>query len=155
MNHSEDKRSLSPYFSTVPPCRLQMFVTKKQLQKKTNPMLLVTFTNRGRSGKGLERKIVPPWVTPNTLPLSYDTHQQPSLFLALSSPLWNSSTHSLRTSHKGKQEGWLSVGVVAQWQSAGGLSQRPWVRLLAKPPIMRPLPFQRSSDSNSLDCVSD
>ena len=28
---------------------------------------------------------------------------------------------------------WLSVGVIAQWQSTGGLSQRPWVWFLAAP----------------------
>ena len=33
------------------------------------------------------------------------------------------------------REGWLSVGVVAQWQSAGGSSQRPWVRSPAAPPF--------------------
>ena len=37
---------------------------------------------------------------------------------------------------KGKErEGWLSVGVVAQWQSAGGLSQRSWVQSPAAPPF--------------------
>ena len=28
---------------------------------------------------------------------------------------------------KGEKEGWLSVGLMAQWQSAVGISQRPWV----------------------------
>ena len=32
-----------------------------------------------------------------------------------------------QSNERGKKEGWLSVGVVAQWQSTGGLSQRPWV----------------------------
>ena len=33
----------------------------------------------------------------------------------------------LQVSLKGKKEGWLVVlGVGAQWQSAGSLSQRPW-----------------------------
>ena len=36
-----------------------------------------------------------------------------------------------QSNKKGKREGWLLVAVVAQWvaqwQSAGGLSQRPWV----------------------------
>ena len=154
MNHSEDKRSPSLYFSAVPP-GFKWSWSNKQLQKKTNPMLLLTFTNRGGSGKGLERKVVSPWVKPNTLLLSYNTHQQPPLFLAHSSLLWNASTHSLRTSHKGKQEGWSLVGVVAQWQSTGSLSQRHWVWLLAKLPFLRPLPFQTSSDSNGPDCVSD
>ena len=51
----------------------------------------------------------------------------------------HSSTQSLRASHKGKKEGWLSVDVVAQWQSAGSLSQRPWVQLLAAAPLFLPL----------------
>ena len=33
----------------------------------------------------------------------------------------------------------LSVGVVAQWQSAGGLSQRPWVRFPVAPHFFLPL----------------
>ena len=40
------------------------------------------------------------------------------------------------------------MGVVAQWQSTGGLSQRPWVQ------FSFPLPFQRSSDSNRPDYLS-
>ena len=31
--------------------------------------------------------------------------------------------------------GWLSMGVVAQWQSAGSSSQRPWVRSPASSPF--------------------
>ena len=52
-----------------------------------------------------------------------------------------------------KREGWLSVGVIAQWQSTGSLSQRTWVRLPAAPLFILSLPFARSSDSNSLDCL--
>ena len=33
------------------------------------------------------------------------------------------------------REGWLSLGVVAQWQSAGDSNQRPWVRSPAAPPF--------------------
>ena len=29
--------------------------------------------------------------------------------------------------HKDRNEGWLLVGAVAQWQSTGTVSQRPWV----------------------------
>ena len=36
---------------------------------------------------------------------------------------------------RGKREGWLSVGVVAQWQSADDSSQRPWVWSPAVPPF--------------------
>ena len=35
----------------------------------------------------------------------------------------HSSTQSLSASHKDEKEGWLSVGVVARWQSAGKLIQ--------------------------------
>ena len=46
-------------------------------------------------------------------------------------------------------EAWLLVGVVAQWQSTGTESQRPWVRFPAAPPFFPALsPFQRSTDSN-------
>ena len=46
--------------------------------------------------------------------------------------------------------GWLLVGVVAQWQSIGTVSQRPWVRFLAVPPFFQALyqPFQMSMDSD-------
>ena len=44
-----------------------------------------------------------------------------------------SSIQSLRASYKDKKEGWLSVGVIAQWQSTGSLSQRLWVWFLAPP----------------------
>ena len=37
---------------------------------------------------------------------------------------------------------------MAQWQSPGGLSQRPWVRLPAAPPF-----FLWSLDSNGTDCL--
>ena len=50
----------------------------------------------------------------DALPLSYDTHRQPPLSLSLVS---------------------LSVGVVAQWQSTGCSSQRPWVWSPAVPPF--------------------
>ena len=33
----------------------------------------------------------------------------------------------------------MSVGVIAQWQSAGSLGQRPWVHLPAAPPFIRAL----------------
>ena len=52
--------------------------------------------------------------------------------------------------HKGKKEGWLLVGVLAQWQSTGMVSQRPWfdsrqLHLSFKPFASH---FQRSTDSN-------
>ena len=42
---------------------------------------------------------------------------------------------------------WLPVGVVAQWQSIGMESQRPWVRIPVAPPFFPALNlFQRSMD---------
>ena len=38
-----------------------------------------------------------------------------------------------------QERGMVPVGVVAQWQSTGGLSQRPWVQLPAAPPFFRAL----------------
>ena len=46
---------------------------------------------------------------------------------------------SLQASYKGKKGGCLSVGVIAQWQSAGSLGQRPWVHLPAAPLFIRAL----------------
>ena len=54
--------------------------------------------------------------------------------------------------YKGEKERWLSVGVVAQWQSTGGLSQRPWGSGTTF--LSLPLPFQRSTDSNGPDTVN-
>ena len=34
---------------------------------------------------------------------------------------------------KGREKRVVSVGVIAQWQSIGSLSQRPWVQFLAAP----------------------
>ena len=38
---------------------------------------------------------------------------------------------------------WLPVEVVAQWQSIGTESQRPWVRIPVAPPSFLPLAFFR------------
>ena len=35
----------------------------------------------------------------------------------------------------GEKEGWLLVGVVAQWQSTDNLTMRPWVQFAATPLI--------------------
>ena len=37
------------------------------------------------------------------------------------------STITSSKANKGKKGGWLPSGVVAQWQSTGSSSQRPWV----------------------------
>ena len=50
---------------------------------------------------------------------------------------------STRSLERGQERGWLLVGVVAQWQSTGGLSQRPWVRFPVA--LLSLEPFQRSS----------
>ena len=50
---------------------------------------------------------------------SYHTHQITACITA--------SAQSLRASHTGKEEVWLLVGVIAQWQSAGSVSQRPFL----------------------------
>ena len=39
----------------------------------------------------------------------------------------------------GEKEGWLLVGVVAQWQSTGNLNLRPWVQFAVTPLIVLPL----------------
>ena len=43
------------------------------------------------------------------------------------------STITSSKANKGKNGRWLPLGVVAQWQSTGGSSQRPWVRFPAAP----------------------
>ena len=61
---------------------------------------------------------------------------------------------SIRASYKGKKVGWLPVGIIPQWQSAGGLSP---IALGLTPSdttfLSSPLLFQRSSDSNGPNCA--
>ena len=67
----------------------------------------------------------------------------------LHATITNNQQSCLSKLHKGRNERWLLVGVVAQWQSTGTESQRPWVRFPAAPPFFPALsPFQRSTDSN-------
>ena len=69
--------------------------------------------------KGLERKVELLGIEPRTFGL----------------PCQCSATElQLPTATKGKKEGWLLLGVVAQWQSTGTVSQRSWVRFPAAPP---------------------
>ena len=43
------------------------------------------------------------------------------------------STIASSKANKGMKGGWLPLGIIAQWQSTGSLSQRPWVRFPAVP----------------------
>ena len=62
-----------------------------------------------------------------------------SLSFTISKCTQQSNTHFISNqqeqSNKKGKERWLSVDVMAHWQSAGSLSQRPWVWLPAAPPF--------------------